>query len=512
MLSPQVQWVTASPLWKNFTPSPAQMQRPALLRFASDTFMEDLTALVQSQPEKLVDFIARAESFRARLAGESTNAPPPPPQLKFYQPAHGHFNLVAASLVCRLTGMPDRSVNTAKAERVGFVMRRLNAAGHEMAWVNDPVQDKGWQTLTPDNDGDFVKLAPHEELLPMFPVNFTESNRRRRLLVGLIPTASREAFEAAPALSPLTVDPATDPRLEEAETRVVDMLQALKDAPNALPAAQAREISLFILLDLADFLATTLPAPWNNVLNNPSATVPASSSSYQLYNRLNATNAEGTTKWLRAMRDVWAQRDSINLDGTTSNPVLAFNLKNSSLSPGTLKNDLSAALGTYTPPATPPQTIPVPRLEASAGALYVLRCVYQRPQCGPLKPEVVSSASERFTIAPFFDFDAPSRPIRISLPVDTSLSGLRKFKKNVAFLISDKLREQMNCAVDLKSALDGNLACSQSFNLGTICSFSIPIITICAMIVLMIFVSLLNIVFWWLPFLKICLPLKLKAK
>ena len=40
-----------------------------------------------------------------------------------------------------------------------------------------------------------------------------------------------------------------------------------------------------------------------------------------------------------------------------------------------------------------------------------------------------------------------------------------------------------------------------------ICSFSIPIITICAMIVLFIFVILLNIVFFWMPFLKICFPL-----
>ena len=45
-----------------------------------------------------------------------------------------------------------------------------------------------------------------------------------------------------------------------------------------------------------------------------------------------------------------------------------------------------------------------------------------------------------------------------------------------------------------------------------ICSFSIPIITICALIVLMIFVSLLNIVFWWLPFFRICLPILLPGK
>jgi hypothetical protein len=44
------------------------------------------------------------------------------------------------------------------------------------------------------------------------------------------------------------------------------------------------------------------------------------------------------------------------------------------------------------------------------------------------------------------------------------------------------------------------------------CSFSIPIITICALLVLMIFISLLNIVFWWAPFLKLCFPIGLEAK
>ena len=39
-----------------------------------------------------------------------------------------------------------------------------------------------------------------------------------------------------------------------------------------------------------------------------------------------------------------------------------------------------------------------------------------------------------------------------------------------------------------------------------ICSLSIPIITICALILLMIIVSLLNIVFFWVPLFKICLP------
>jgi hypothetical protein len=42
---------------------------------------------------------------------------------------------------------------------------------------------------------------------------------------------------------------------------------------------------------------------------------------------------------------------------------------------------------------------------------------------------------------------------------------------------------------------------------GMVCSLSIPIITIVALMLLMIVVSLLNLVFWWLPLFKICFPL-----
>lgn len=186
------------------------------------------------------------------------------------------------------------------------------------------------------------------------------------------------------------------------------------------------------------------------------------------------------------------------------------------------KDELYSALATAfkviplptTPPTgvPTPASVPVPKLEARPGTQYVLRCVYQRPHCGLLHPDVVSNSTEPFELASFFDVDAPARPIRISMPVDTSIAGLRKFKKNVAFIISDKLRQQMERVSDAKKALQGELGDAQQFDLGTICSFSIPIITICALLVLFIFLILLNIIFWWLPFIRLCFPISLKAK
>ena len=50
---------------------------------------------------------------------------------------------------------------------------------------------------------------------------------------------------------------------------------------------------------------------------------------------------------------------------------------------------------------------------------------------------------------------------------------------------------------------------ANSLTIQWICSFSLPIITLCAFIVLNIFLSLFNIIFNWLMFIKICLPIPL---
>ena len=148
------------------------------------------------------------------------------------------------------------------------------------------------------------------------------------------------------------------------------------------------------------------------------------------------------------------------------------------------------------PAPTPPAPAP------AASTLYLVRCVYRRHHCGPLKPELVSTASESFALAPFFDPDAPARPIRISLPIDPSISGLRKFRKNVTIVMSSALRQKLAKTGALE---DDKLAPSNEFDCPGL-SFSIPIITICALVLLFVMLILLNLVFWWLPFVKICRP------
>ena len=164
-------------------------------------------------------------------------------------------------------------------------------------------------------------------------------------------------------------------------------------------------------------------------------------------------------------------------------------------------------------------------------AWFVIRCVYQRPHCGPLFPALVSAPTRVFQMAAFFDPDAPARPIRIPMPVDISPAGLRKYKKNTAFVISDmlcgKIKKIRKMTLgdlvlsvlpwpfhkDLPNPGDGGPCKEGNSGIGMICSLSIPIVTLCALILLMIMVALFDLFFRWIPFLFICLPIPgLKGK
>lgn len=185
--------------------------------------------------------------------------------------------------------------------------------------------------------------------------------------------------------------------------------------------------------------------------------------------------------------------------------------------------------------ALPSMTAPPPEIQTPAppgdasldprDGWFVVRCVYERPNCGPLRPAVVSMPTEKFLMARFFDPDAPARPVRISLPMDISPAGLRKFKKNATLMMSDMLCGKVG---EIRKLTFGDLVLSvlpwpfhkdlpepnkpgpckkgnESF--GTYCSLSIPIVTLAALILLIIIVSLFDMFFRWVPYLFTCFPI-----
>lgn len=518
-LEPRIRWASAAPLWQKFVADkPSELERPAILRFENDEFMEEFKAILEQDPSSLNTKIA--DPRRYLEPGDLQGAIPKTlSELKLYQPTHGHFYLLAASLTCRQLGLPDRAVNPS-TEKVGFVLRRFapDLSGQEMAWVTGSDGKKAWKKL---EDSKEANLESGEELFPMFPLTYCDQGQRRRVWAGLIPTSSRETFKASglipasagmlPSESDLKNDRSKllipDIRLEELDGRVLKRLKEIEDSSFSIN----NEVHTFLLLDLADWLESTIPDAWNALNTNR-----VEGDFAALYNTLEKQKVTAGISWRAALIEVKTKAASLYGEATGNVVAPSFNLKNTDNFSDILKAQIKSLLEkpsvTKTGSPSSSARVPVPPfskfdpLGAQEIPRYVLRCVYLRPQCYPWSHELLSAPSQAFTIAAFFDADAPVRPVRITLP-DTSLANLRKFKKGVSFSISKKLREQMNSVSDAKKALKGELSDSPSFDLGMICSLSIPIITICAFVVLMIFLILLNLVFWWLPFFRICFPI-----
>jgi hypothetical protein len=138
-----------------------------------------------------------------------------------------------------------------------------------------------------------------------------------------------------------------------------------------------------------------------------------------------------------------------------------------------------------------------------SGATYEI-CCFVRVKQGECPPATVwTEPSEPFAIIPWYE-SSGVEPVQVELP-ELSEGALKKLKPDVVFKVPKDLRNILE-KIKLDKILDG-VSDKGNFDIGMICGFSIPIITICAFIVLQIFLKLLNIVFWWMPFIRICLPL-----
>ncbi len=117
-----------------------------------------------------------------------------------------------------------------------------------------------------------------------------------------------------------------------------------------------------------------------------------------------------------------------------------------------------------------------------------------------------SEPSEPYRIAPWYEAgNVP--PVRVALPDVTDVKTLRNLKPNVAFASPENTFNRMR-GMGMQDILDGKQPAEDTeFGVEWVCGFSIPILTICALIVLNIFLSMLNFIFFWLPFVKICIPI-----
>ncbi|HEY6815337.1 MAG TPA: hypothetical protein VI168_07350 [Croceibacterium sp.] len=145
---------------------------------------------------------------------------------------------------------------------------------------------------------------------------------------------------------------------------------------------------------------------------------------------------------------------------------------------------------------------PEPRFDSDT-MLYDVKGFIRLKGHGDCPEKIVwSGYSEPFRIVPWWDGDGPG--VKIKLP---SMRQLRKINPNVSFEVPPQIGKVMSA--DLSKVIDKEEP-SGGVELGWICSFSLPIITLCAFIVLHIFLGLLNIVFQWMLWFKICIPIPKK--
>lgn len=572
-----VRWLAPSPLWDDLLGTPAGFRAPALLRFAGDDFVEQYQGVLAGTPRDLRGFVARPETWRAPAVGMDAPAAGP---LRLYQPVHGRFYFVAASLACRVPGLPEHTVDAARGEVTAFVLRRVTVAANgaetgEWAWVARADGTQGWTRAAGQ------ALVPDEELIPMFASTYAGTGglrsapMQRRVFAGLIPASRRETYAngrevaaQAPVPAPGSLD---DPRVIEFQRAVLDPWVEMKEWYDGQKAADARRgaaldsaeaSSPFVLLDFYDFLQAELPRVAQAVGGAAVALPPAQQALVAALAGVGVTDRAAARRatLVGALAHAVGHRAALeSLAGTTArypgggyvprvlvgdprdpdpapaagqpgadeaalralllareaSPLELNDPPNAVFGPRRLKKLVMDALAAEGPaPAAVAEKTPA-RAPANAQGddWFAVRCVYLRPHCGRLEAPVVSERSERFRLVSFFEPDAPARHLRVALPVDTSPATLRKYNRNVAFLLSDQLRKQMSRATDMKKLLDGEAGPEDGgITFGVICSLSIPIITICAFIILMILVSLLNIIFWWIPLFKICFPVpKLKG-
>jgi hypothetical protein len=572
----QLQWLAPAPLWNGLPAGPAGLglTQPWIAELRSDAFISDFLGLVGGQDG--ASPAGLAGTIPHRTVGGVPGAP-----FRLFQPLSQCYYIVTASLVCRRPGIPDHAVQRAQGERTSFVLRLIGADGTEQAWV--PAGHYGSSTAPAPGappTGSWQPaaagaLAPGEEKFPMHPAPVAPfadrgstagtlgmaagTSSTRQVCYGYLPVGRRERMVpaipdpvAALAAMPLPFGISlVNPWLDELMARVINPWAALADPapsfPGGAPASFPGYPSLYLLLDLADWLGTYLPQV-HQAITAGTAVTGAAGDLLILLQNTTVRQGSGRVALAAAIASLAEYQPLVTGEDVPDAPpppqdydlssdqypqgpggqsrvnwfaiaksvdsAIAATTGPSALpatSPGAagLADYALAALAEaaadpgYTAPAVPPELAglikndPVSPPAGATEPTYVVRAVFEHDPCQP----VLSDRSPEFVLARAVDADAPARQIRIQLP---DITNLRQSKRGVALEMSPGLSRIISQVTP--GILRGGGLSGGSPQLGMICSFSLQIIFLCAFIVLFVFLMLLNIVFWWLPFLKICFP------
>jgi hypothetical protein len=121
-----------------------------------------------------------------------------------------------------------------------------------------------------------------------------------------------------------------------------------------------------------------------------------------------------------------------------------------------------------------------------------------------------SKPSQRFTVASWFE-SGPVAPVLIPLP-DITRANVKKLKPNVSFAVPPSLFNFLRANAPDKLMEGEGKEGPSAPAIAWICGFNLSIIFMIAFIIMFSFVILLNIVFQWMAFIKICIPIPASFK
>jgi hypothetical protein len=497
---------------RNFPVNPgASSQSPLLLHRNDLDFIESIWAELKQGSDAIAPTLAQTLM--------------PDGSLKLFQPIHRTFHVVLLEAVCDPYGtaaMQPR-LDPKKIESAGLVLRRYGTgtqAGKIEGWRQQDPNLRSWLAFTDplwslEQDPAPSRRPPalqagnaeinrrlsllqavedtlSEDVMPLFvaPPEVCEA-AQKTLLYGLVSLSGGDLSQTKPtSFDPAFIQSHLPTYLKAApQTKRVPRPGQILTAANATDAPPLQDGSL-----LQDFIATLRQVRFEFEVVRDNRNTPL----FQTLNQIRLPFGSETRlagDFLIDAADVLVERQPGEITMPDEWPVVT-QAQGEAIATA-VKAVLDRRLGTAQPQLR--------RFDESDRRYYLQGFIrVKRPDGCP--PQLVwSIPSADFAIAPWYE-NADVAPIQVTLPNLLDPDQIRKLKPSVAFSVPSNLFNHLN-GMNLQDLLDGKKPSSSSVALDWICSFNIPIITLCAFIVLNIFLQLLNFIFQWLLFIKICIPI-----
>ena len=476
-------------------------------------------------------------------------------------PMHRSFYVVSCEAVCERPGHP--ALDPQKITSAGFVIRRQSSDG-EQSWMLDEDEPTGWEDTStglrdPDihrrlcRDGslhprDDVPTFSGEQTYPLHPeTSYDENGKRHTVLFGFLPlggTYTVRQDEDTPfdaqslqEFSNAAAEQLPWPYGKRRPTSRRWRSRYARPVENGVPSKEFFELLRLLvnryhlgegnIADNEQLQELTETIYFYHQNTSPVSLTPANYTDYTKDN-FRRWRKYSLWSWLRnqfSRQDnplvTWIANQEKDIDEAGGlNGSITLGQLPARTGPGKLgyslyltsadARDIRAALEQRVSgmALSKAREIPLPKYQQGINDVYqIVPFVRARDDNGKERIYWASSnvRSEEFRVAAPFDPNA-SRPSMIQMP---SLGDLKKgLAQGVSMITPADTFNLVNALNLKKGASEDVLPGEEPTGIGIqwICSFSLPVITLVAMILLMIMISLLNILFFWMPWIKICLP------